>query len=82
VADSLVVVVGVDLFFSFASFGLSEPYWYFLGALSVVTARLAVKLATVTTSDAASQRSGAPTQSIGGRVRALPRSAVSGGRTQ
>src|SRR5882762_3000520 len=45
VADSLLVVVAVDLFFSFASFGLSEPYWYFIGGLSVVTARLAVKLA-------------------------------------
>ena len=45
VADSLLVVVAVDLFFSFASYGLSEPYWYFIGGLSVVTARLAVKLA-------------------------------------
>ncbi len=45
VADSLLVVVAVDLFFSFASFGLSEPYWYLVGGLSVVTARLAVKLA-------------------------------------
>ena len=45
VADSLVVVVAVDLFFSFAAYGLSEPYWYFVGGLSVVTARLAVKIA-------------------------------------
>jgi len=45
VASTLVVLVAVDLFFSFASYGLSEPYWYFLGGLSVVTARLAVKLA-------------------------------------
>ena len=45
VADSLLVVVMVDLFYSFASFGLSEPYWYFVGGLSVVTGRLAVKLA-------------------------------------
>ena len=45
VAATLVVVVAVDLFFSFASFGLSEPYWYFVGGLSVVTARLAAKLA-------------------------------------
>jgi len=45
VADSLLVVVAVDLFFSLASFGLSEPYWYFVGGLSVVTARLAVKVA-------------------------------------
>ena len=35
----------VDLFFSFASFGFSEPYWYLFGGLSVVTARLAAKLA-------------------------------------
>ena len=45
VAAALVVVVAVDLFFSFASFGFSEPYWYFLGGLSVTTAQLAVKLA-------------------------------------
>lgn len=44
VADSLVAVVAVDLFFSFAAFGLSEPYWYFIGGLCVVTARLATKL--------------------------------------
>jgi len=44
VAVALVVVVGVDLFFSFAAFGFSEPYWYFFGGLSVATARLAVKL--------------------------------------
>ena len=44
VASTLVVLVAVDLFFSFASYGLSEPYWYFLGGLSVVTARLAIKL--------------------------------------
>ena len=45
VAATLVVVVAVDLFFSFASFGFSEPYWYFFGGLSVVTARLAAALA-------------------------------------
>jgi len=45
VAGTLLVVVAVDLFFSFASFGLSEPYWYFVGGLSVVTGQLAVKLA-------------------------------------
>jgi hypothetical protein len=44
VARALVVVVAVDLFFSFASFGFMEPYWYFFGGLSVVTARLAIKL--------------------------------------
>jgi hypothetical protein len=45
VADALLKVVAVDLFFSFASYGLSEPYWYFIGGVSVVTARLAVRLA-------------------------------------
>src|SRR6266404_3051008 len=55
VADSLLVVVAVDLFFSFASFGLSEPYWYFVGGLSVVTARLAVKLAPPAVSDRSDQ---------------------------
>jgi putative inorganic carbon (hco3(-)) transporter len=45
VAFALVAVVAVDLFYSFASYGLSEPYWYFIGGLSVVTARLTVKLA-------------------------------------
>jgi len=45
VASSLVVVVAVDLFFSFAAYGLSEPYWYLIGGLAVVTTRLAVKLA-------------------------------------
>jgi putative inorganic carbon (HCO3(-)) transporter len=44
VASALVVVVAVDLFFSFAAFGLNEPYWYFVGGLSVVTARLAATL--------------------------------------
>jgi hypothetical protein len=44
VARALVVVVAVDLFFSFAAFGFMEPYWYFFGGLSVVAARLAVKL--------------------------------------
>jgi putative inorganic carbon (HCO3(-)) transporter len=56
VADSLVVVVAVDLFFSFASFGLSEPYWYFVGGLSVVTARLAVKLAPPAVNDSPDRR--------------------------
>jgi hypothetical protein len=44
VAVALVVIVAADLFYSFAAYGLSEPYWYFYGGLSVVTARLAVKL--------------------------------------
>ena len=45
VAEALLVVVAVDLFFSFASFGLTEPYWYFIGGLSVVTSDLAARLA-------------------------------------
>ncbi len=44
VAVALVVIVATDLFYSFAAYGLSEPYWYFYGGLSVATARLAVKL--------------------------------------
>jgi hypothetical protein len=48
VARSLVAVVAVDLFFSFAAFGLDEPYWYFIGGLSVATARLAAKLSPAT----------------------------------
>src|SRR6185437_1408298 len=44
VAASLVMVVAVDLIFSFAAYGLSEPYWYFYGGLSVVTVRLATRL--------------------------------------
>ena len=80
VAVSLVVVVAVDLFFSFASYGLSEPYWYFLGGLSVVTARLAVKLAPAATSGGPGQHAEAPARrKLGGRrqvVRALPRRAA------
>jgi O-antigen ligase len=41
VASSLLVLMFVYIFFSFASYGLSEPYWYFIGGLSVATARLA-----------------------------------------
>jgi putative inorganic carbon (HCO3(-)) transporter len=82
VAVSLVVVVAVDLFFSFAAYGLSEPYWYFLGGLSVVTARLALKLAPATTSGGPGQRAevAAPRKTGGRRqlVRALPRSAAPG----
>jgi putative inorganic carbon (hco3(-)) transporter len=48
VANSLVIIVAVDLFYSFAAYGLSEPYWYFIGGISVVTARLAVKVAAET----------------------------------
>lgn len=44
VARALIAVVAVDLFFSFAAYGLGEPYWYFIGGLSVVTARLVANL--------------------------------------
>ena len=83
VADSLLVVVAVDLFFSFASYGLSEPYWYFIGGLSVVTARLAAKFASAATQLGPSQ--GCPQGSkppgvrkvdTRGRERALQRSPV------
>jgi len=42
---SLVLVVQVLIFFSFASYGLSEPYWYFLGGLVSAAAALASRLA-------------------------------------
>lgn len=61
VAGTLVVVVAVDLFFSFAAFGLGEPYWYFIGGLSVVTARLAGKLSPETANLATGKRGGAAT---------------------
>jgi O-antigen ligase len=61
VASSLVVVVAVDLFFSFASFGLSEPYWYFVGGLTVVTVRLATALAPVASTSA---RGGLPLRGV------------------
>jgi putative inorganic carbon (hco3(-)) transporter len=80
VAVALVVVMAVDLFFSFAAYGLSEPYWYFLGGLSVVTARLAVRLAPATARGAPGQHAEAPApRKSGGRrqvVRTLPRSAA------
>jgi len=84
VADSLLVVVAVDLFFSFASFGLSEPYWYFIGGLSVVTARLAVKLAP----PAVNERAGGGPESFPSktrgrrRVRVLPSRAAPGAGTR
>jgi hypothetical protein len=58
VSVSLVVVVAVDLFFSFAAYGLSEPYWYFIGGLSVVTARLATRLSPAASELAKSGRAG------------------------
>jgi putative inorganic carbon (hco3(-)) transporter len=58
VSVSLVVVVAVDLFFSFAAYGLSEPYWYFIGGLSVVTARLAMRLSPAATEVANSGKAG------------------------
>jgi putative inorganic carbon (HCO3(-)) transporter len=79
-ADSLVVVVAVDLFYSFASFGLSEPYWYFVGGLSVVTARLAVKLAPPAVNDSSERGPEIAVRKIRGRRRArvLPLRAAPG----
>jgi len=85
VAASLMVVVAVDLFFSFAAYGLSEPYWYFLGGLSVATSRLAVKLAPATASGGPGQRSETRAgRKIGGRRRArlLPSRAAPGVSTR
>jgi len=84
VADSLVVVVAVDLFFSFASFGLSEPYWYFVGGLSVVTARLAVKLAPPAVKDSSGQVPEAAVRKTRGRQRArvLPSRVAPGAGTR
>ena len=67
VANSLVVVVAVDLFFSFASYGLSEPYWYFIGGLSVVTAKLASRLSVAPASAPQAER--IPAARASGRVR-------------
>jgi len=71
-ATSLVTVVAVDLFFSFAAFGLSEPYWYFYGGLTVVTARLAIKFAPDTAREGAialsAGRRHRSSRSYGGRV--------------
>src|SRR4029077_17038210 len=80
VADSLLVVVAVDLFFSLASYGLSEPYWYFVGGLSVVTARLAVKLAPPAVNDSLGRDSEIAVHKRGGRARArvLPPHAAPG----
>ena len=75
VAVSLVVVVAVDLFFSFAAFGLGEPYWYFIGGLSVATARLAARLSPATVNLVPSERGGAAAfWNVRGRLRGrLPR---------
>lgn len=70
VARALVVVVAVDLFFSFAAFGLSEPYWYFYGGLTVVTARLALKFAPEAAREKAlAFAAGRPRQGPRGRLR-------------
>jgi putative inorganic carbon (hco3(-)) transporter len=37
---SLLVLIVVYLFFSLASYGFSEPYWYFIGGLAAATLRL------------------------------------------
>jgi putative inorganic carbon (hco3(-)) transporter len=42
---SLLLAVQVLIFFSLASYGLSEPYWYFLGGLVTAAAALAAKYA-------------------------------------
>ena len=60
VALTLVVVVAVDLFFSFAAYGWSEPYWYFIGGLSVVTARLAIALSPAAATSNAAKRMAGP----------------------
>jgi putative inorganic carbon (hco3(-)) transporter len=73
VANSLVVVVAVDLLFSLAAFGLSEPYWYLIGGLSVITMQLAIRLAPPAKA-VASQAAAAPLQrpaSRGARVMGL-----------
>lgn len=44
-SSSLLVLVMVYIFFSLASYGLLEPYWYIIGGLSVVTAQLATRIA-------------------------------------
>jgi putative inorganic carbon (HCO3(-)) transporter len=77
VASSLVVVVAVDLFFSFAAYGLSEPYWYFYGGLTVVTARLAIKLAPAAARENAAAVAARASRSFRGRSRGA---AVAGGR--
>jgi hypothetical protein len=64
VASSLVAVVAVDLFFSFASFGLSEPYWYFVGGLTVVTVRLATALAPAAAAGGAPARRRLPLRGV------------------
>jgi putative inorganic carbon (HCO3(-)) transporter len=80
VADSLLVVVAVDLFFSFASYGLSEPYWYLIGGLTVTTARLALKLAPPVANDGSNRQSGLlSARKRRGRVRLLPRAAPGAG---
>jgi len=57
VSRAMVVLIAVDLFFSFAAFGFSEPYWYFYAGLVVATARLAVNLAPAAAAAAAALRS-------------------------
>lgn len=81
VGASLLTVVAVDLFFSFAGYGLSEPYWYFVGGLSVVTARLAVNLAPAAADDDPNARSeNWVARRLHGRrrMRALPRGPTQG----
>jgi len=81
VARSLVAVVAVDLFFSFAAFGLDEPYWYFIGGLSVATARLAAKLSPATAELVPGKRAARPIWRLprGRLMRATRRAAARGG---
>jgi hypothetical protein len=53
-SESLLVLIMVYLFFSFASYGLSEPYWYFIGGLASATTMLAARAAIAGTSPATS----------------------------
>ena len=43
-SESLLVQIMVYLFFSVASYGLSEPYWYCIGGMCVVAAKLTTQL--------------------------------------
>lgn len=44
-ADSILTLLIVNVVFSFASYGLSDPNWYMLSGLAVATARLATRSA-------------------------------------
>lgn len=44
ISESLLVLILVFLFFSIASYGMSEPYWYFIGGLTASTQWLVTRL--------------------------------------